>query len=457
MWFYAARFAYICFMKKVSLHPVVYFSFIFLALVLIQSYFLYNTVLLKKNEIKIRSKELLSEKEDDMLFKDDGEWEDKLYTKIYLQLKEGKISHKELKATFEKINDSLVPILTDFMDSCYESSGLRLAIRKQLNSVTDVTSGKKIVSEPLIFYESNPKPENLYGLSDSKWESNYSSTSTNDGQLPVDRTLMSKNTSEVNVSFLIDQSIYFDVLNMRQILFKELWGLFLGEVLLLLTVLWLYYRSYRSYREQRQQVVLLHDTIDNISHEFRTPLATLKVASRQLKRSYSDDTLALMDRQILRLENLLKPLEDTPKEGQPVSKEQLEMFIGDYSLLHTEILWEVDLDIHETGKITLPEAEVLLGNLIENSMKYGSTVIKVQVQERQDVFTVLVTDNGIGISKEEQSRIFDKYYRIPTENIHNVKGLGVGLYLVRSIVRKYEGTLEVVSDLKKGCSIKIKL
>lgn len=456
MCFYAARIVYICFMKKSRFNPIVYFAFIFLALVMIQSYFLYNTVLLKKNEIKIRAKKLLDDMEDDMLFTDNGKWEDKLYTKIYLQLKKGEISQKELEGTFKRINDSLVLILKDFTDNCYEKSGIRVAIRKQLNSVTDAASKKKIVSSPLIIYETVPKPENLYGLSDSKWESNYSSTSTSDHQLPVDRTVV-KNTVEVNVSFLIDQSIYFDVLNMNVILFRELWILFLGEILLLLIVLWLYYLSYKSYYEQRQQVVLLHDTIDNISHEFKTPLATLRVASKQLKRSYSDDTLALMDRQILRLEHLLKPLEDTPQDGQPVTKEQLEMFIGDYSLLHTGILWEVELDIHETVKITLPEAEILLGNLIENSMKYGSTVIKVLVHQQHDDLIIQVSDNGIGISKEEQSRIFDKYYRISTENVHNVKGLGVGLYLVHSIVKKYKGTLEVVSDLKKGCSIKIQL
>lgn len=444
-------------MKKVKLHPVVYFSLIFLVLVMIQSYFLYNTVLLKKNEIKIRAKELLNEKDDDKLFMDNGKWEDKLYTNIYLKLKGREISIKELEDNFRKRQDSFAPILKDFTDKRYNSSGIRLAIRKQLNSVTDATTKQKIVSQPLIIYETDPKPENLYGLSDSKWESNYSSTSISDGQLTVDRTLLPKSTVEVKVSFLIDQSIYFDVLNMRQILFKELWGLFLGEILLLLTVLWLYYLSYRKYRQQKKQVSILHDTIDNISHEFKTPLATLKVASMQLKRSYSDDTLALMDRQVTRLEHLLKPLDDMPEEQSMVTREQLEMFLGDYLLLHTGIMWEIDLKIRDTLKVTLAEAEIILGNLIDNSIKYGSTVVKVQVHQPEDVLTVVVKDNGIGIPKGEQLRIFDKYYRVFTENIHHVKGLGVGLYLVRSIVKKYKGTLEVVSEPEKGCSIKIQL
>lgn len=442
-------------MKKGRLHPVVYFSVIFLTLVMIQSYFLYNTVLLKKNEIKTRAKELLADKDDDLLFMDKDKWEDKLFTKGYQQLKEGRISHRELENMFRHTRDSLAPALRDFTDSCYKSSGIRLAMRKQLNSVTDATTNKKLISSPLIIYETDPKPENLYGLSESKWESNYSSINTTD--TGVDRLFMPGNTVKVTVRFLIDQSVYFDVLNMEQILFKELWGLFLGEILLLLTVLWLYYLSYRSYHEQREQVMLLHDTIDNISHEFKTPLATLKVASGQLKRSCSDDVLALMDRQIVRLEQLLKPLEDVPGEGRMATREQLEMFIGDHFLVHTGISWEMDLDIPETLKITMHEAEVLLGNLIGNSVKYGGSAVKIRVQQQQDALTVTVTDNGIGISKEEQSRIFDKYYRISTNNVHNVKGLGVGLYLVHNIVKKYKGTLEVVSDLKKGCSIKIQL
>ena len=440
-------------MNKKVLHPIVYFSMIFLVLTGIQAYFLYNTVLLKKNEIKARARELLREKDDDVLFLSKDTWEAKLFTKQYKELKGGKLTEPGLRYIFKEEQDSLAPFLKKFVKEKYKESGIQLAFRKQVNKVTDAGTKKLIISRPLVIFETNPKPVMLYGLSESKWESNYSSVSTQENNFSIEHTAVAQNRSEeVKVSFLIEQVIYFDVLNMNVILFKELWGLFFVAVALLAMVLWLYFLSYKKYKQQLYHIQLLHDTIDNIAHEFKTPLATLKIASKQIKRVYDEGTLLLMDRQIARLENLIKPLDEDQTNLPPATRKDIEILLNDYRQLHPDMEWSIYLEVTEALPVSQTEMQTLLSNLIENSIKYGGTSIAVEVVRNLNT-VITVTDNGIGIAKKEQPKIWGKYYRVPLQNVHNTKGLGVGLYLVYSIIKKYNGTFTIESDLGKGCKI----
>lgn len=426
---------------------------IFLVLTGIQAYFLYNTVLLKKNEIKARAKELLKEKDDDVLFLSKDKWEAKLFTKQYKELKEGGLTTSGLQRIFKDEQDSLAPFLKKFVKEKYRESGIQLAFRKQVNKVTDARTNTVIINRPLIIFETSPKPVMLYGLSESKWESNYSSMSTQENNFSIEQAAVTRSTSEeIKVSFLIEQVIYFDVLNMDGILFKELWGLFFVAVALLVMVLWLYFLSYKKYKQQLYHIQLLHDTIDNIAHEFKTPLGTLKIASKQIKRVYDEGTLLLMDRQIARLENLIKPLDEEQPNLSSATEKDIEILLNDYRQLHPDIEWIIHLEIKESLPISQTELQTLLSNLVENSIKYGGTFITVEIVQNLRTF-ISVADNGIGIAKKEQHKIWEKYYRVSIQNIHNTKGLGIGLYLVYRIVKKYNGAFTIESDLGKGCKI----
>ena len=100
----------------------------------------------------------------------------------------------------------------------------------------------------------------------------------------------------------------------------------------------------------------------------------------------------------------------------------------------------------------------LIQNLIENSIKYSKEEVDISLtcKENVDSVELKIKDNGIGISKKYQSRIFDQFYRVPTGDIHNVKGFGLGLHYVKSIVEKHQGTIQVQSLLKKGTTFIIK-
>lgn len=443
-------------MKKKKTHPIVYFSLLFVVLVSIQAYFLYNTVLLKRNEIKARAKGILEKVDVDYKFLEDTNWDESLYK--WYEYPDKKISEASFIKSMKFVNDSLSPTLQKFVEQQYKETGLKLAFKKELKRVYDLKADNEIISNPLVIYQTNPKPEENYLLSESNWESTYSASKTEDVE-NIDpkggiKKFVSQNSER---SYNITQAMYFDVLNLNQILFKELWSLFLVSIVLMILVLWLYFQSYKKYKEQHLQVLLLHDTIDNVAHEFKTPLATLKVASKQMRIIKKDETLDLMDRQIHRLEHLLKPLDEVETLDKKATEQQVHDFLQDYTVLYPEIHWNINIQSKGDFKMSSVEMETILGNLIENSIKYGGKMLDIKVMQLQDSLEIGVKDNGIGIAKEEQRKIFDKYYRVATNNIHNVKGLGLGLYLVQKTVQKHQGTIQMKSDLGKGCEITIEI
>ena len=90
----------------------------------------------------------------------------------------------------------------------------------------------------------------------------------------------------------------------------------------------------------------------------------------------------------------------------------------------------------------------MLGNLIDNALKYSGTTVDITISLSDGVITV--ADNGIGIAKEKLDYIFDKFYRVPQGNLHDVKGYGLGLYYVRNIMERMGGEVSVKSTLGKG-------
>ena len=99
--------------------------------------------------------------------------------------------------------------------------------------------------------------------------------------------------------------------------------------------------------------------------------------------------------------------------------------------------------------------ETIVKNLCENSVKYGSSGVNIDISSSADYLTIEISDNGLGMEHKELKNIFEKFYRIQTNNIHNSRGLGLGLYIVKKIITKYQGKIEVSSQLKTGTVFKI--
>ena len=127
---------------------------------------------------------------------------------------------------------------------------------------------------------------------------------------------------------------------------------------------------------------------------------------------------------------------------------------------------KADIPVHITLE-TEPEALTIvadrthfsniISNLIDNAVKYSKQEAEIMIQCRQtgETVTITVSDHGIGIPLDKQKHIFDKFYRVPTGNLHNVKGYGLGLFYVKSMVEKHGGTITVKSESGKGSTFTI--
>ena len=96
-------------------------------------------------------------------------------------------------------------------------------------------------------------------------------------------------------------------------------------------------------------------------------------------------------------------------------------------------------------------------NVLENAVKYGSHTIFIKTLLDQNQFNISIQDDGIGISKNKHSLLFDKFYRVEQGNLHNTKGLGLGLYYVNQIIKAHQGSITVAGDLGKGTQFTIML
>jgi len=211
--------------------------------------------------------------------------------------------------------------------------------------------------------------------------------------------------------------------------------------------------------KQQKQVEVLHTVVDNISHEFKTPIATLKIASKTLKKEYNQEIFPLIDRQISRLEDLMLQLhaEESEDENPSIQPKDWDFFIKDLAFTYPEADFEMNNSVSRELPFDKELMETVIKNLCENSVKYGASKINVDLKTIQNKFEITVSDNGNGIEQKELKNIFEKFYRIQSNNIHNSKGLGLGLFFVKKIIEKYSGKIDVLSTVKEGTTFKISI
>jgi two-component system phosphate regulon sensor histidine kinase PhoR len=212
--------------------------------------------------------------------------------------------------------------------------------------------------------------------------------------------------------------------------------------------------------KQKKITEIKNDLINNITHEFKTPLSTISLAADALNdpsfrqnegiiKKYTGMISSENKRLTSMVENLLNAASfetGTFKYSlEPISTHNLISEVidqnKDFLNAHSaeiELVLKADQDriiadvFHLSG---------VLKNLIENGVKYNENKprLKIETENKNDSILISIEDNGIGISKEHQSKIFDTFYRVPTGNIHNVKGNGIGLSYVKKMIDVHNG------------------
>ncbi|RAJ81887.1 two-component system phosphate regulon sensor histidine kinase PhoR [Chitinophaga dinghuensis] len=261
------------------------------------------------------------------------------------------------------------------------------------------------------------------------------------------------------------------------LLVKILWPILLSFFLVLLIIgcIWI---LWRIIIRQKRLEEMKNDFISNITHELKTPVAILRATNEALlsfggmnDAEKTERYLRLGQDEIHKLQGLIENIMSMTKleHGQEEfaeTKEEivlptfLQSFITRFTGL-PGVQITLDIQIQNDRLESYPDTlKTIFSNLLDNAIKYTTTAEKpvlLQVREDQQQYTFYIIDKGIGIDKHHLPYIFDKFYRVPQGNIHEVKGHGLGLSQVRKLVERLNGSIQAESTPGKGTTFTIQL
>jgi len=213
---------------------------------------------------------------------------------------------------------------------------------------------------------------------------------------------------------------------------------------------------------QKELAEIKNDLINNITHEFKTPIATISTAIEAIEsfnvvdnKEKTKQYAAISAFQLKKLHQMVEKLLETATldseslllQKEPTNIVDLVAKIAKKFELLTkkDIKFTTNID-SKILKIDLFHFENAISNLVDNAIKYGGDSIEINLNSVLNVTEISVADNGKGIDKSQQERIFDKFYRVPKGNTHDVKGFGIGLYYTQKIIEKHNGSINVSSN-----------
>jgi two-component system phosphate regulon sensor histidine kinase PhoR len=225
--------------------------------------------------------------------------------------------------------------------------------------------------------------------------------------------------------------------------------------------------------KQKRLSEIKTDFINNMTHELKTPISTISLSSDMLMRGdFSNDPeklqryASIIYKENKRLESQVERVLNVAKMDKDTLTLKRESF--DMHELIEEAKDNFEFNQAETGGNIVLELEAsqfilnvdpvhisnVVFNLLDNAIKYCEKAPEIHVRTKieRNQFILEISDNGIGIKRENLKLIFDKFYRVPTGNLHNVKGFGLGLYYVKMIIEQHGGTIHVKSQTGK-CSV----
>ncbi len=269
--------------------------------------------------------------------------------------------------------------------------------------------------------------------------------------------------------------IHFPLLNRD--LWDTLWGTLIGSIIFTSLILFCFVYTISIIFRQKKLSEMKTDFINNMTHEFKTPIATIGLAAESIGSDKIINSPGAIRRfaSIIRQENerMLSQVEQVLQIAQ-MDKEKINLNLQalNFHEMLTRAANQISVQIeHRNGVLKTAfnaseyhisgdqvHIENIIFNLLDNAIKYSRELLSLEINtiNQNGFIEIEFKDEGIGISKEQNKYIFDKFYRAHTGNIHDVKGFGLGLSYVKTIVEAHSGTIEVQSELGKGSSFFIK-
>jgi two-component system, OmpR family, phosphate regulon sensor histidine kinase PhoR len=268
--------------------------------------------------------------------------------------------------------------------------------------------------------------------------------------------------------------VYFP--NTQDFILRNMWTVFLSSILLSLMIGGVFYSSVSTMLKQKNLANIKNDFINNMTHEFKTPISTISLAVEVMK----DREVKKDDNKMTRYLNIIQ--DENRRLGTQVEKVlqmalldkgEVKLRLGSVDIHETieQVLTNLSVQIEQkNGIVNLeleaenPELEAdevhltnIIYNLLDNANKYSpkSPVITIRTENIGNALKISILDKGIGMTKEQITRIFERFYRVPTGNLHDVKGFGLGLSYVKKMIESHNGQIFVESKLGEGSKFEI--
>lgn len=263
----------------------------------------------------------------------------------------------------------------------------------------------------------------------------------------------------------------------RDFIIAQIGDIFIFSLILLLLVTLSFFMIYNLYRKEKLVSQGIIDFVNNVTHEFKTPLTNISLANSMMSKNEkvdNDEKLKFYSKIIRteqvklneKVEKLLKTSFADIGKAQPpeeidaasVARDVAEAFRVQVEQQGGSIeVKKSGSHFRVIGNIDL--FHIALGNLIDNAIKYSDKqpVILVNLNSSDSRLSIEINDNGPGIPREYRDKVFDKYFRVPSGNIHNIDGFGLGLYQVKGILAKMNGSIKVINKKEGGLKVVIEL
>jgi len=278
----------------------------------------------------------------------------------------------------------------------------------------------------------------------------------------------------------VNEILFVVIPNIKKLALKSLLWRLLISALFTLIILAAFFVTVRTMLKQKKLAEIKNDFINNMTHEFKTPIATISLAVDAMqnekvihdrgKMGYFSSIIKEENQRMNRqVETILKASQLEKQEVdlnlKPVHvHEVIHDVVDNFALQLEDKKGKVELQLKaHTDLINADEVHFsnLVNNLVDNAVKYAKENVPPQIklitQSNGKHFTIRIEDNGIGMNKDTVKRIFEKFYRAHTGNVHNVKGFGLGLSYVKTMVEAHDGDIKAESTLGKGSVFTIDL
>lgn len=352
---------------------------------------------------------------------------------------------------------------------------LSLNINFDLDQLLDEEELIEIIDQ--VMDQHNLNLEYFYSITNSSGLILFSNFEKKENELLINSTIFSD-------EFLIDDiynerkifSLY--IMNLEKSIIRSFSSIFLISISLITIVIGTFFYSIKIINNQKKITQIKSDFINNMTHELKTPIATIGLACEALKdkdielnKPMKDKFLSTITNENERLGKLVETVLQNTISDKGTPELKLEIFnieeIIEKAMKSIQLSFDkkegsIETDFMALNKIV--EADKLhitnvIYNLLDNSLKYSENKPLVKISTRDVIggLVIRIKDNGIGIAKDNQEKIFEKLFRVPTGNIHNVKGFGLGLSYVKSIMELHQGSIKVESKLGHGSTFLISL